>query len=950
MLSPPITGQKDLDTYLFDLHQNVLETGASRVGLLNPSDSNPLVYLYRYIHIKYATDTIGNGFSDVPTNANYYGILNNDSTTQSSNPTEYTWYKATQNFGTTYYLYYQTIGGRQIKFNVATVTPGAGWIQESDVAIDLDKITSSDSISAMFSAYFMPSSLQVPRNTTTGVSDFSSIVMKLYGANNNVVTTYSTAQTDSDPSFVNDSWRIGDSPTTGNAGISYNNITVGSPTLVVDHAEWPIPTAMTASANVIVPIRYKNIYGVITQSGVAIQQLVFSDSGSPGTQSATAYLYQWTTVTPGDPNGTSLYTWSSRSNGTYTGTNGWSTTLTANPGTAGIRLWVATKNLVASLSDATTTVDWTSGFTKRIGSAGDGLQQAVASIYKWDTSTPTISGTATYTWSSRTYSPTTATSGWSATIPSAPSVGYTLYEASVNLSDSINNTTSTINWTTASISPISYSGDAGTSGSSSRITYARISGNPTPTSATVTTSGNSSFPPSGSWSLTATWAGSDPNPSSTNSLYQADGVYNPSTNQTVWSTPYISSLKVGNLAAVSVNTGALTVQDTLTMSSLGKILGGQTAYNTGTGFFLGYSSTTYKFSIGNSTNGLTWDGSALNVQGTGKFFNPGSPYSYVELGIDYNGASLRLYRNASTLLPPAYMLDTAPSGAPSTLWINHTNGDCFYGTSDTGNVFSGTGGADNSISTPVAYFSGSRKQAQLEVRGNQQVGSTSAHAGRFKIMNGSTILSSAICGVDLLNGLGGYYSFYAETGTYGPFTGSHDCLASKTEIIEEGDIVVDVSLIYKRDISNTLFSVTKSTQPNQFGIGIFVGSSILTEDDPPAVFLDMVNTKITDTKYDLDGSVLYHVYEPTVVPEFYNIVDTYNYGIMNSVGEGQINVCGENGNISKGDLIVTSSIPGKGMKQSDDIVRSYSVAKARESVTFTSPTEIKQVACIYISG
>jgi len=608
MLSPPITGQKDLDTYLFDLHQNVLETGASRVGLLNPSDSNPLVYLYRYIHIKYATDTVGNGFSDVPTNANYYGILNNDSTTQSSNATDYTWYRATQNFSTTYYLYYQTIGGRQIKFNISTVTPGAGWFQENNVAIDLDRVTSSDSVSAAFSAYFMPSSLQVPRDTTTGVPNFSSILMKLYGANNNVITTYSTAQTDSDVSFVNDSWRIGSSSTTGNAGIAYNNITVGSPTLVTDHAEWPIPSAMTASANVIVPIRYKNIYGVVTQSGVAIQQLVFSDSGTPGTQSAIAYLYQWTTVTPGDPNGTSLYTWASRSNGTYTGTNGWSTTLTANPGTAGIRLWVATKDLVASLADSTTTVSWTSGFTKRIASATDGLQQAVAYIYKWDITIPAISGTSTYTWSSRTYSPTTATSGWSATIPSAPSVGYTLYEASVNLSDSINNTTSTINWTTASISPISYSGDAGTSGSSSRLTFARISGNPTPVSATVTTSGNASFPPSGSWSITAAWSGSDPDPSSTNSLYQADGIYNPSTNQTVWSTPYISSLKVGNLAAISINTGALNVTGDFRASTAN--ISGSTM--TGSG---GVLYQTGLFAFGDSTSNITYNGSAINING-----------------------------------------------------------------------------------------------------------------------------------------------------------------------------------------------------------------------------------------------------------------------------------------------------------------------------------------------
>jgi hypothetical protein len=296
------------------------------------------------------------------------------------------------------------------------------------------------------------------------------------------------------------------------------------------------------------------------------------------------------------------------------------------------------------------------------------------------------------------------------------------------------------------------------------------------------------------------------------------------------------------------------------------------------------------------------------------------------------------------------MIDTAPSGASPSLWISHTNGDCLFATSDSGRIYDGYGGTSNAISQPVANFRGSRSQAQLSVFGVQQAGSSSAHAGRFQIANGSTILSSAICGVDLLNGLGSYYAFYAETGTYGPFTGSHDCLIEKTEVIEEGDIVVDVALIYKKDINNTLFSVTKSTQPNQFGIGVLNSSSELTELDPPAVFLDMVNTTIVDSKYDLEGNLLYNTYAPTVIPKFYEIVDSYNYGIMNAVGEGQINVCGENGDIAAGDLIVTSSIPGKGMKQADDLIRSYSVAKAREAATFSSSTDVKMIACIYISG
>ena len=63
-----------------------------------------------------------------------------------------------------------------------------------------------------------------------------------------------------------------------------------------------------------------------------------------------------------------------------------------------------------------------------------------------------------------------------------------------------------------------------------------------------------------------------------------------------------------------------------------------------------------------------------------------------------------------------------------------------------------------------------------------------------------------------------------------------------------------------------------------------------------------------------------------------------------------MNVCGEGGDISIGDLIVTSSTMGKGMKQADDIIRSYTVAKSRENVTFSSPSDIKEIGVIYVSG
>lgn len=68
--------------------------------------------------------------------------------------------------------------------------------------------------------------------------------------------------------------------------------------------------------------------------------------------------------------------------------------------------------------------------------------------------------------------------------------------------------------------------------------------------------------------------------------------------------------------------------------------------------------------------------------------------------------------------------------------------------------------------------------------------------------------------------------------------------------------------------------------------------------------------------------------------------------IVNAVGEGGIWVCGQNGDIQNGDLIVTSDTPGVGMKQDDDIIKNYTVAKATCDVIFKDDNK-KFIGCIY---
>jgi len=202
-------------------------------------------------------------------------------------------------------------------------------------------------------------------------------------------------------------------------------------------------------------------------------------------------------------------------------------------------------------------------------------------------------------------------------------------------------------------------------------------------------------------------------------------------------------------------------------------------------------------------------------------------------------------------------------------------------------------------------------------------------------------------GVNVLRG--GYYDTSGDG--YLPFTGSHEAMILKTEVLSQGDIVCDHAVIAK-SISDSFTEVVKSAQPNTpsavgvykgtrssgwEGIAAFVDKETTSENSlVPATNSDREKVHRDRIKaYNLDWTV----YEDDYTPIF-----------INSVGEGAVNVCGEGGDISKGDLIVTSSTPGKGMRQSDDIVRSYTVAKSREDVTFSDPTEVKMVACIYLCG
>lgn len=74
-------------------------------------------YSNRYLVVAYSTAVDGStGFSALPTNATYYGLLNSDNTTFSTNPADYTWYLASTSFGTSNFLLYANRSNRKFSF------------------------------------------------------------------------------------------------------------------------------------------------------------------------------------------------------------------------------------------------------------------------------------------------------------------------------------------------------------------------------------------------------------------------------------------------------------------------------------------------------------------------------------------------------------------------------------------------------------------------------------------------------------------------------------------------------------------------------------------------------------------------------------------------------------------------------------------------------------------
>ena len=405
----------------------------------------------------------------------------------------------------------------------------------------------------------------------------------------------------------------------------------------------------------------------------------------------------------------------------------------------------------------------------------------------------------------------------------------------------------------------------------------------------------------------------------------------------------------GAVFATSGTIGGITLQSNA-------IRAGQTAWNTGTGFFLGSDG---KVSFGNpSGNRIAWDGINLDIKGamsvesltSGNMVSGSAGNAWIQMG--QTGTvigTLKSALNVRKVVADTTLVNIAAQNnldGNSTIWGHSANNAV-----GSGNGTTGTHTTSNTFSTWQRVGALGSGFSNTGVWGLTYADNTTSKGGVFQRYSGTDSSSIGSLDKSIELATASYCAFspsgqgkiYIVDGN-GPFTGFHEGMFAIDAPIEIGDIVTDVSVFYRANISNVLFTVARSNTANEPRVLGVVSAIVPIQTDTPGILWEPVETY---TEGDFGPATTMELIPGFDLDE---LQTTYKVVQVNAVGEGQINVCGEGGDIQAGDFIVTSSISGKGMKQSDDIMRSYTVAKARESVSFASPTEVKLIACIYVGG
>ncbi len=234
-------------------------------------------------------------------------------------------------------------------------------------------------------------------------------------------------------------------------------------------------------------------------------------------------------------------------------------------------------------------------------------------------------------------------------------------------------------------------------------------------------------------------------------------------------------------------------------------------------------------------------------------------------------------------------------------------------------------GIGTSPASSVWRFSVDGGQTKLKTDGYAQAALTLHNDGDNQYRYGMVIMAgtydgTATRGVRFYDGDGdteaGYISWSGGTVTYATFTGAHEAS------VVPSDYTVGQN---SYDYGTVIKIVSTSTGDRH----------------------KQVKYVVAPTTSAKDKAVL-GVYSENMDPDE---LESPNDHQIFALGDGHVLVCNEGGNIEIGDFICSSDTQGHGMKQDDDLMHSYTVAKAAESVDWSSESgATKLIACTYHAG
>lgn len=117
-----------------------------------------------------------------------------------------------------------------------------------------------------------------------------------------------------------------------------------------------------------------------------------------------------------------------------------------------------------------------------------------------------------------------------------------------------------------------------------------------------------------------------------------------------------------------------------------------------------------------------------------------------------------------------------------------------------------------------------------------------------------------------------------------------------------------------------------------------------------------------EVKFSGDKAVFGVIVSRCPLPEdhWYEAEKGEHFGVANALGEGRVWVTARNGEIRAGDYITTSEIPGYGQMQDDDLLHSYTLGKAIETIDWEQVSKTIRhegrmykaylIAVVYTSG